>query len=128
MENYDKNNKEYNWNTMKVLETALNRAEDIKLFRDPDREDGKVNTYTVLTIYPEIQSSLQIMNGIIIYQEDKHYLSWIEEAIHDYDVEDILETENWSPAVHIVFDQFERENDYDDTEDIIRDFVEENFI
>lgn len=125
MENYDKN---INWNTMKVLETALNRAEDIKSWREADREDGLVNTYTVLTIYPEIQASLEIVNGIVIYTEDKYYLSWIEEAIHDYDVEDILETENWSPAIHIVFDQFERENDYDDTEDIIRDFFEENFI
>ena len=125
MENYDKT---YNWNTMKVLETALSRVDDIKASRDADREDGMVNTYTVLTIYPEIQSSFEIINGIIIYQEDKHYLSWIEEAIHDYDVEQILESENWSPAIHIVFDQFERENDYDDTEDIIRDFVDENFI
>ncbi len=113
---------------MKVLETALSRVDDIKASRDADREDGMVNTYTVLTIYPEIQSSFEIINGIIIYQEDKHYLSWIEEAIHDYDVEQILESENWSPAIHIVFDQFERENDYDDTEDIIRDFVDENFI
>jgi hypothetical protein len=125
MENYDKT---YNWNVTKVLETALSRVEDIKLYRDSDREDGKVNTYTVLTIYPEIQSSLEIINGIIIYQEDKHYLSWIEEAINDSDVEDILETENWKESVHIVFEQFKRENDYDDTEDIIRDFVEENFI
>ena len=125
MENYDKT---YNWNTMKVLETALSRVDDIKASRDADREDGMVNTYTVLTIYPEIQSSFEIINGIIIYQEDKHYLSWIEEAIHDYDVEDILETENWKESVHIVFEQFKRENDYDDTEDIIRDFVEENFI
>ena len=125
MENYDKT---YNWNTMKVLETALSRVDDIKASRDADREDGMVNTYTVLTIYPEIQSSLEIMNGIIIYQEDKHYLSWIEEAINDSDVEDILETENWKESVHIVFEQFKRENDYDDTEDIIRDFVEENFI
>ena len=113
---------------MKVLETALNRAEDIKSWREADREDGLVNTYTVLTIYPEIQASLEIVNGIVIYTEDKYYLSYVEEAIHDYDVEDILETENWSPAIHIVFDQFERENDYDDTEDIIRDFFEENFI
>ena len=125
MENYDKN---INWNTMKVLETALNRAEDIKSWREADREDGLVNTYTVLTIYPEIQASLEIVNGIVIYTEDKYYLSYVEEAIHDYDVEDILETENWSPAIHIVFDQFERENDYDDTQDIIKDFVDENFI
>ena len=63
MENYDKT---YNWNTMKVLETALSRVDDIKASRDADREDGMVNTYTVLTIYPEIQSSFEIINGIII--------------------------------------------------------------
>ena len=125
MENYDKT---YNWNVTKVLETALSRVDDIKASRDADREDGMVNTYTVLTIYPEIQSSFEITNGIVIYTEDKYYLSYVEEAIHDYDVEDILETENWSPAIHIVFDQFERENDYDDTQDIIKDFVDENFI
>ena len=128
MEFKTKNKNEFNWNTMKVLETALSCKEAISRMRDPFGEDGLVNTYVVLTIYPEILSSLEISSGILIYKEDKFYNGNLEGARNSFEVEEILKSEEWDNSIHIVFDQFKGEFSEDDTEDIIREFIEDHFI
>ena len=127
MEFKTKNN-DVHWNAMKVLETALSCKEAISRMRDPFGEDGLVNTYVVLTIYPEILSSLEVSSGILIYKEDKFYNGNLEGARNSFEVEEILKSEEWDNSIHIVFDQFKGEFSEDDTEDIIREFIEDHFI
>ena len=127
MEFKTKNN-DFNWNVTKVLETALSKIDVIRELRDPFREDGFVNNYIILTIFPEVLSSLEVSSGILIYKEDKFYNYYIEGALNSFYVEEILKSEEWDNSIHIVFEQFYSEFSEDDTEDLIRDFVEDHFI
>lgn len=127
MEFKTKNN-DFNWNVTKVLETALSKIDVIRELRDPFREDGFVNNYIILTIFLEVLSSLEVSSGILIYKEDKFYNYYIEGALNSFYVEEILRSEEWDNSIHIVFERFEGEFSEDDTEDIIRDFVEDHFI
>ena len=103
----------------RVFITALARMDDIRKERDVEREDG-LNGWAVLTIFPAREVYLEVSSGIVSLTENKYYDSYVE---YTREPENVID-DNY---LQIFFKQFYRDSQ-DDTEDIIRDFIDDAFI